>query len=85
MDTHRKFRHGITLRLAKTDKPSIFLWSVFPDSIVDLEPLESGGTNVTVRLPHNPNVIIAVEATKEEIEQLIETCHELDRTCHDSQ
>ncbi len=81
MDRDKRIQHGIWLRLAGTDEPSIFLWPIFPDSIVDLQPLESGGTNVTVRLPNNPNVTGSVEATKEEIEQLIETCRELDRTC----
>ena len=85
MDKDRKFRHGITLRLAGKDKLSIFLWTIFPDSIVDLQPLESGGTNITIRLPNNSNVTIPVEETKEEIEQLIEACRELDKTCQHAQ
>jgi hypothetical protein len=81
MGRDKRIQHGIWLRLVGTDEPSIFLWPIFPDSIVDLQPLESGGTNVTVRLPNNPNVTVPVEATKEEIVQLIKECRDLDRTC----
>ena len=81
MDKNKVISHGFRLRLGGTDGPTIFFWPLFPDSIIDLQPLESGGTKVTAKLPNNKTVINSVVESVEEIQRQIETCRELDKTC----
>ena len=81
MDENKRITHGFRLRLAGTDGPNIFFWPLFPDSIVDLQPLESGGTNVTAKLPNNEPVTHPVMESVDEIRRQIETCRELDKIC----
>lgn len=80
MDENKGITHGFRLRLAGTDGPNIFFWSIFPESIVDLQPLESGGTNVTSKLPNNETVTHPVLESVDEIRRQIQTCRELDKT-----
>jgi hypothetical protein len=81
MDKNKRITHGFRLTLAGTDGPSIFFWPLFPESIVDLQALESGGTNVTAKLPNNEPVTHTVVESVNEIRRQIETCRELDKTC----
>lgn len=81
MDENKGITHGFRLTLAGTNGPNIFLWRLFPDSIVDLQPLESGGTNVTGKLPNNETVTHPVLESVDEIRRQIQTCRELDKTC----
>jgi len=81
MDENKGITHGFRLRLAGTDEPNIFFWSLFPDSIVDLQPLESGGTTITSKLPSNETITHPVVESIDEIRQQIERCRELDTAC----
>ncbi len=81
MDNNKSIIHAFRLRLAKTDEPSIFFWSLIPDSIVDLQPSESGGANVTAKLPNGESVTHTVVESVNEIQRKIEECKELDKTC----
>jgi len=76
-----RIRHGMTLRAHGTGGPSIFQWNIFPDDIMQLQSLASGGTNVTVKSSNGQTYTCPVEATKDEIEKLIETCRKLDLVC----
>lgn len=82
MDENKGITHGFRLRLAGTDGPTIFFWAIFPESIVDLQPLESGGTSVTAKVPNSEPITLAVVESIDEIQQQIETCQELDKTCN---
>ncbi len=81
MDKNKNIVHAFRLRLAKTDESSIFLWPLIPDSIVDLQPSESGGANVTAKLTNGESVTHTVVESVNEIQRKIEECKELDKTC----
>jgi len=81
MSNERKIRHGFRLRVARDTEPTIFFWPVIPESILAVHALESGGANVTVNLPNGGTITQAVLESKEEIEDRIAKCQELDAQC----
>jgi hypothetical protein len=84
MSSERKISHGFRLRVTGVSEPTIFLWPIIPESIQDLEALDSGGAKVTVRLPDGNTITYAVVESKEEIERRIAECRKLDEKCQDS-
>lgn len=73
-------RHGFRVNVIGGDgKPSIFIYSFFPDQIVKIEPVPPSGAAITVRYnegeePVALNVVPGVDAIK----SLIERCRMLD-------
>ena len=81
MDKDNRIQHGFRLRVAGKEQPTIFFWPILPDNILDLHQLESGGTNVSVRLPNGDSVTHNVLESINEIQLQIARCRELDKVC----
>ena len=74
-----KQRMTIQLNVAQNDgDPSIFLWSVLPEHIIDLRKSTSGGTDVTVKLPNGEQVTHSVTQDIDQIKRAIEICKKTD-------
>ena len=84
MSNERRISHGFRLRVAGEDEPTIFLWSIMPEGIQDVQALDSGGAKLTVKLPDGNTITHAVVESKEEIEGRIAKCKELDEKCQDT-
>lgn len=74
-----KQRITIQLNVVKNDvDPSVFLWTVLPEHIIDLNKSTSGVTVVTVLLPKGQQVTLSVTQDIDQIKQAIEICKQTD-------
>lgn len=79
MENLTKKRITIQLNVAQNDSnPSIFLWTVLPEHIIDLSQSDSGGTDVTVALPKGDKATLSVTQHLDQIKQAIEICKQTD-------
>jgi hypothetical protein len=84
MNEENSIKHGFRLRVAGDEGPTIFLWPILPESIQNIQALDSGGASVTVKLSNSDSITQAVVESKEKIEMLIARCQQLDEECQDS-
>lgn len=74
-----KQRMAIQLNVAQNDgDSSIFLWTVLPEHIINLNKATSGGTDVTVVLPKGEQVTHSVTQDIDQIKRAIEICKRAD-------
>ena len=72
-------RTAIQLNVARNDNnPSIFLWTILPEHIIELSPSSSGGTDVITALPNGEKVTTTVTQKIEQIKKVIEICKKTD-------
>lgn len=72
--------HGFRLNAADgAGAPSIFLLSVFPESIIDVQPSASGGSSITIRMASGDSGTFEFTQSAELVQQMIQQCKELDR------
>jgi len=76
--------HGFRLRVAGDSGPTIFYWPVMPEGIQEIRSIDSGGAEVTVKLPDGKTISLEVMESKEEIESGIAKCKELDKRCQNA-
>ena len=84
MNEKNSIKHGFKLRVAGGKEPTIFLWSILPESIQDIQALDSGGASVTVKLPNGDSITQSVVESKEKIEMMIAKCLQLDEEYQDT-
>jgi hypothetical protein len=79
MNNESNIVHGFRLRVAGDNGPTIFYWPVVPEDIREIRSIDSGGAKVTVNLPYGKTISVEVVESKEEIENRIAECKELDQ------
>jgi len=82
MNEENSIKHGFRLRVVGDEDPTIFLWPILPESIEDIQVLDSGGSSITVKLPNGDSITQSVVESKEKIEMMIAKCQQLDEECH---
>ncbi len=84
MNEENSIKHGFSLTIAGEEEPTIFLWHIIPESIQDIQAIDSGGASVTVKLPNSDSITHSVVESKEKIEMMIAKCQQLDKESQDS-
>ncbi len=84
MDEENSIKHCFRLRVAGDEEPTIFLWPILPESVQDIQVLDSGGASVTVKLWNGDSITQSVMESKEKIEMMIAKCRQLDEECQDT-
>ena len=80
----RSVAHGLVLNVAHSDgSSSIFVWRIFPDTILDVKPRSPSGSIVTVRQRGRDPVTTEVTQSVEEVKSLVEECRRLDALADD--
>ncbi|UCE07426.1 MAG: hypothetical protein JSW07_05175 [bacterium] len=84
MNKESNIAHGFRLRVTADSEPTIFYWPIIPESIQDIQTIDSGGAKVIVKLPDGSTITHEVIESKEEIESRIAKCKELDEKYQDA-
>ncbi len=84
MNEENSIKHGFRLRVTGDERPTIFLWPILPESIQDIQALDTGVASVTVKLPNGDSITQSVVGSKEKIEMMIAKCQQLDEECQDT-
>jgi hypothetical protein len=83
MNEENCISHYFKLNVAGEKGSTIFFCTIIPDTVKNIKSLDTGGAEITVRLPNGRTMTHSVVASKEEIESLIAKCKELDAQCQD--
>lgn len=79
MSTEFKRVHGFRLNVSKgKGEPTIFMFPVFPERVVDLKPVSPSGAEITVKMANDDRITWEVTQSVDEIRAMIAHCKKLD-------